>query len=208
MATLAVFGLYAGLWLAGVRLRRLGLLAAALALATVFATAMIYAQMRSVPRWRSPLTPHALPARRARRRRAPRRRPPGRALAPRGPRRRPARRLVPGATARLARSGTHARHRHRPRRRSAACACSSRRTPARTTCSARWSSSSAAATRGSSASSASLLAVLLPLALVASAPGTLALGSPPTSTRVGVLVLRWLFFAEAEHVVGLYYGKR
>lgn len=24
----------------------------------------------------------------------------------------------------------------------------------------------------------------------------------------GVLVLRWLFFAEAEHVVGLYYGKR
>ena len=25
---------------------------------------------------------------------------------------------------------------------------------------------------------------------------------------LGVLVLRWLFFAEAEHVVGLYYGKR
>ena len=24
----------------------------------------------------------------------------------------------------------------------------------------------------------------------------------------GVLVLRWLFFAQAEHVVGLYYGKR
>ena len=24
----------------------------------------------------------------------------------------------------------------------------------------------------------------------------------------GVLVARWLFFAEAEHVVGLYYGKR
>ncbi len=24
----------------------------------------------------------------------------------------------------------------------------------------------------------------------------------------GVLVSRWLFFAEAEHVVGLYYGKR
>ena len=23
-----------------------------------------------------------------------------------------------------------------------------------------------------------------------------------------VLVLRWLFFAEAEHVVGLYYGRR
>jgi len=24
----------------------------------------------------------------------------------------------------------------------------------------------------------------------------------------GVLTLRWLFFAQAEHVVGLYYGKR
>ena len=24
----------------------------------------------------------------------------------------------------------------------------------------------------------------------------------------GVACLRWLFFAEAEHVVGLYYGKR
>ena len=24
---------------------------------------------------------------------------------------------------------------------------------------------------------------------------------------VGVLALRWLFFAQAEHVVGLYYGK-
>jgi DMSO reductase anchor subunit len=24
----------------------------------------------------------------------------------------------------------------------------------------------------------------------------------------GVLTARWLFFAEAEHVVGLYYGKR
>jgi len=25
---------------------------------------------------------------------------------------------------------------------------------------------------------------------------------------VGLLASRWLFFAEAEHVVGLYYGKR
>jgi len=24
----------------------------------------------------------------------------------------------------------------------------------------------------------------------------------------GILAARWLFFAEAEHVVGLYYGKR
>jgi DMSO reductase anchor subunit len=28
------------------------------------------------------------------------------------------------------------------------------------------------------------------------------------SHLAGVLVSRWLFFAEAEHVVGLYYGKR
>jgi DMSO reductase anchor subunit len=58
MAAFATFGLYAALWvLAGLRLLPLGALAAALALATVFATAMIYAQMKAVPRWRSPTTP-------------------------------------------------------------------------------------------------------------------------------------------------------
>jgi DMSO reductase anchor subunit len=25
---------------------------------------------------------------------------------------------------------------------------------------------------------------------------------------IGILALRWLFFAQAEHVVGLYYGQR
>jgi DMSO reductase anchor subunit len=25
---------------------------------------------------------------------------------------------------------------------------------------------------------------------------------------IGMFIIRWLFFAEAEHVVGLYYGKR
>ena len=29
-----------------------------------------------------------------------------------------------------------------------------------------------------------------------------------TSHIAGLLVARWLFFAQAEHVVGLYYGKR
>ena len=58
VATLATFGLYAVLWAwAGFRTPVLGFPTAALALATVGATAMIYAQMRSVPRWRSPLTP-------------------------------------------------------------------------------------------------------------------------------------------------------
>ncbi|ANT60160.1 dibenzothiophene desulfurase [Salipiger sp. CCB-MM3] len=61
-----------------------------------------------------------------------------------------------------------------------------------------------------------LLAVLLPLAgllalLLLSLPGAalhlLALISL-VSHVAGVLVSRWLFFAEAEHVVGLYYGSR
>lgn len=58
MAACTTFALYAALWvLAGIRLLPLGALAAALALATVLATAMIYAQMKTVPRWRSPVTP-------------------------------------------------------------------------------------------------------------------------------------------------------
>ena len=48
-----------------------------------------------------------------------------------------------------------------------------------------------------------LLAVAAPLALVL-AGATLA--AAPLHV-LGMLVLRWLFFAEAEHVVGLYYGK-
>jgi sulfite dehydrogenase (quinone) subunit SoeC len=55
MACLVTFTLYALLWAAaGLRLAPLGWLAAALALTAVFATAMIYAQMKSVPRWHSP----------------------------------------------------------------------------------------------------------------------------------------------------------
>ena len=58
MASFGTFGLYAAIWVfAGLRLPPLGALAAALALGTVFATAMIYAQMKTVPRWRSPTTP-------------------------------------------------------------------------------------------------------------------------------------------------------
>ncbi len=57
MATLVAFSLYGALWAVGARLAPLGLIASALALATIFCTAMIYAQMRSVPRWRTPLTP-------------------------------------------------------------------------------------------------------------------------------------------------------
>jgi DMSO reductase anchor subunit len=52
VAAMAVFGLYAAIWcLGGARLWGLGWLAAALALATVYSTAMIYAQLKPVPRW-------------------------------------------------------------------------------------------------------------------------------------------------------------
>jgi DMSO reductase anchor subunit len=56
--TLVVFGLYALIWLAsGERLASLGYLSSFLAALTVFATAMIYAQLKTVPNWHSKLTP-------------------------------------------------------------------------------------------------------------------------------------------------------
>lgn len=52
------------------------------------------------------------------------------------------------------------------------------------------------------------LAVLLPVALVLALPAEpLAAGMAAAVHLAGMLVLRWLFFAEAEHVVGLYYGR-
>lgn len=57
--TLAVFALYAALWcLGGNRVWLLGLIAAILALATIYSTAMIYAQIKAVPRWNLTPTPH------------------------------------------------------------------------------------------------------------------------------------------------------
>jgi len=58
VAALVVMGIYgAGLVFFDTRLALLGWAGAALALATVFTTSMIYAQLRSVPRWQTPLTP-------------------------------------------------------------------------------------------------------------------------------------------------------
>lgn len=58
VATLLVMALFgAGLVFADAAWQPLGLIGAALALATVFATSMIYAQLRTVPRWKTPLTP-------------------------------------------------------------------------------------------------------------------------------------------------------
>lgn len=63
VAALLVMAAYgAGLVFFGTRLAVLGWLGAALSLATVFTTSMIYAQLGTVPRWKTPLTPALLVA--------------------------------------------------------------------------------------------------------------------------------------------------
>ena len=53
------------------------------------------------------------------------------------------------------------------------------------------------------------LGFLLPVVILAALPFSHVLAALAVLSHiVGVLALRWLFFAEAEHVVGLYYGKR
>lgn len=206
VATLAAFGLYAGPWLIGIRLLPLGVLAALLAVATVAATAMIYAQMRSVPRWRSPLTPAvfllcALAG--------------GALLA--GVR--PAAPWLLGALGvvqiaawawgdgALARSGT-----------TLASATGlgpmgipRLLEPPHTGENYLLREMVHVVGRRHAAKLRVIglaLAVVVPLGLVLPTHGSLALWIAADVHAVGVLVLRWLFFAEAEHVVGLYYGKR
>jgi sulfite dehydrogenase (quinone) subunit SoeC len=53
-----------------------------------------------------------------------------------------------------------------------------------------------------------LLGYGLPLALLLLPLGHAVAAVAVLSHLAGVLTARWLFFAEAEHVVGLYYGKR
>ncbi|KAJ55977.1 dibenzothiophene desulfurase [Actibacterium mucosum KCTC 23349] len=48
----------------------------------------------------------------------------------------------------------------------------------------------------------------LPVVILATDPGHLTAAIAVLSHLVGVLAARWLFFAQAEHVVGLYYDKR
>ncbi|MEM5470969.1 DmsC/YnfH family molybdoenzyme membrane anchor subunit [Hoeflea sp. AS60] len=58
IVTLVLFGIYALVWmLTGNRSQLLGLLIALGAATTVFTTSMIYAQLKTVPQWKSPLTP-------------------------------------------------------------------------------------------------------------------------------------------------------
>lgn len=49
---------------------------------------------------------------------------------------------------------------------------------------------------------------VLPLLILLTNPGHLLAIIAVLSHVAGVVVSRWLFFAQAEHVVGLYYGKR
>ena len=61
VAALVVMAAYgAGLVFFGTQIAMLGWIGAALSLATVFTTSMIYAQMNTVPRWKTPLTPALL----------------------------------------------------------------------------------------------------------------------------------------------------
>ena len=208
VATLPVFGAYAALWsLAGLRLAALGLLAAALAVATVFATSMIYAQMKSVPRWRSPLTPAiflfaslsggALLAGETR--------PATVLLAALGLLqltdwfRGDGRFAAAGSTMATA-TGLGALGRLRLLE------------PPNTGPNYLLREMVHVVGRRHSRRLRPIgftAAVVLPIALLApGAAGHLTVGLAVLAHVAGILVLRWLFFAEAEHVVGLYYGKR
>jgi len=57
IVTMAVFGIYALLWIfMDNRIEWLGYIASILSVLTIFSTSMIYAQMKSVPRWHTPMT--------------------------------------------------------------------------------------------------------------------------------------------------------
>ncbi|MBU0781321.1 MAG: dibenzothiophene desulfurase, partial [Alphaproteobacteria bacterium] len=53
-----------------------------------------------------------------------------------------------------------------------------------------------------------ILAFGVPIPLIAAGLGHITALVAVLAHIAGVLCLRWLFFAQAEHVVGLYYGKR
>ncbi|ESW60984.1 MAG: dibenzothiophene desulfurase [Rhodobacter sp. CACIA14H1] len=49
---------------------------------------------------------------------------------------------------------------------------------------------------------------LLPVVALVFVPGVAGIGLAAVTHLLGAFAHRWLFFAEAEHVVGLYYGRR
>ena len=53
-----------------------------------------------------------------------------------------------------------------------------------------------------------LMAGLVPAAVLLLVPGVAGISMATLAHLAGAVAARWLFFAEAEHVVGLYYGRR
>ncbi len=53
-----------------------------------------------------------------------------------------------------------------------------------------------------------LILLGLPVIFITTAPNIVGMTLAATAHLIGALAARWLFFAEAEHVVGLYYGAR
>ena len=207
VATLAVMGLYAvGRVFLGVDWQVLGWIGAGLALLTVHCTAMIYASLRAVPRWHSPLTPvHFLSLALAG----------GALLAGQVSVALPLLALA-GAVqlalwltgdGALARSGSTI---------GTATGLGARGTvrafePPHTGPNYLLREMVHVVGRRHALRLRALALVLgfvLPVALLL-APFSHALaGLAALSHLAGLLASRWLFFAEAEHVVGLYYGKR
>lgn len=206
-ATMTAFAAYAALWVLGRPLAPLGWLVAALALATVGCTAMIYAQMKTVPRWRSPLTPaiFLLAATAG-----------GALLADQIP----AARWLLAALA-VAQLADWIRG---DRRLAAPASTLGTATglggfgrvrafePPHTGENYLTREMVFVVGRRHAAKLRVIglgLAAILPLVATIMAPVGHALGAAIVLSHVvGMIVLRWLFFAQAEHVVGLYYGKR
>ena len=53
-----------------------------------------------------------------------------------------------------------------------------------------------------------VMAGLVPAGVLLLVPGVVGIGVAAVAHLTGACAARWLFFAEAEHVVGLYYGRR
>lgn len=205
-AALAVAALNAGLIvLAGLRLAPLGWLAAALCLLTVGATSMIYAQLRTVPRWHHWSTPalflaYALTG--------------GALLAGQ----------VPAALALLALTGTgqfaawragDARFAASGSSLASATGLGGRGTvrsfePPHTGPSYLTREMAFRIARKHALKLRSLSLVLgfaLPAVLLLLPVAPLSTGLAALAHLAGTAATRWLFFAEAEHVMALYYGK-
>ncbi|MDF0600597.1 dimethyl sulfoxide reductase anchor subunit [Psychromarinibacter sp. C21-152] len=216
-ATSAVFGAYALTWIVtGTRLAALGLLSALLAAATVLATAMIYTQLRTVPRWHTPLTPLSFLAFAAT----------GGLLAVLSLSGAASRPLTLLALALLATAAAlkaawwhraNATRRPSPEATTALGALGTVRQfePPHTGRNYlqdemifRLARRRATAVRRLAAGLGAALPALL-LALLAAVPATPGLAPAALLSHLaGLLFERWLFFAEAEHAVGAYYGHR